>query len=274
MVSLAPESSSRRMSTGGHFFNADSINNSSEEMFSEYTTLNTEVEPQIRSINTPWAIVLQLGVILMMEIAVFVVPVICHLSSSSACIIDDFSILIYVHAGVWIISLAIDRYVRRQHYFSRRNGYLEFYRITRHIRRSAFVVLSGGNVVLTVLMAAIQDACKGKSPCEAIGIERCHYLQILISLETAIILPLYAIYLVRTCKFNRMRAAPDACQDEIMTSFLVTQSHTSEVGFRDEDYLDEVLEKQGDMIRYLRQHNANLGKKILKLTAEVNNRPR
>ena len=42
--------------------------------------------------------------------------------------------------------------------------------------------------------------------------------------------------------------------------------------FRDEDYLDEVLEKQADMIRYLKQHNSNLGKKILKLTTELNKR--
>ena len=36
---------------------------------------------------------------------------------------------------------------------------------------------------------------------------------------------------------------------------------------RDNDYLDEVLEKQADMIRYLQQHNANLGKRLMKLTA-------
>ena len=37
---------------------------------------------------------------------------------------------------------------------------------------------------------------------------------------------------------------------------------------RDNDYLDEVLEKQADMIRYLQQHNANLGKRLMKLTAQ------
>lgn len=37
---------------------------------------------------------------------------------------------------------------------------------------------------------------------------------------------------------------------------------------RENDYLDEVLEKQADMIRYLQQHNANLGKRLMKLTAQ------
>ena len=32
--------------------------------------------------------------------------------------------------------------------------------------------------------------------------------------------------------------------------------------------MDEVLEKQADMIRYLQQHNTNLGKRLMKLTAQ------
>lgn len=38
---------------------------------------------------------------------------------------------------------------------------------------------------------------------------------------------------------------------------------------RDEDYLDDVLEKQADLIRYLKEHNAHLGRKILKLTSQL-----
>lgn len=42
--------------------------------------------------------------------------------------------------------------------------------------------------------------------------------------------------------------------------------------FRDETFMDDVMEKQADLIRYLKEHNAHLGKKILKLTAELNAR--
>lgn len=35
--------------------------------------------------------------------------------------------------------------------------------------------------------------------------------------------------------------------------------------FRDGEYLDDVLEKQADMIRYLQQHNANLGRRLMNL---------
>ena len=37
--------------------------------------------------------------------------------------------------------------------------------------------------------------------------------------------------------------------------------------YRDGEDLDELLERQADMIRYLQQHNANLGRRILELQA-------
>ena len=38
---------------------------------------------------------------------------------------------------------------------------------------------------------------------------------------------------------------------------------------RDGEDLDELLERQADMIRYLQQHNANLGRRILELQAQA-----
>lgn len=37
---------------------------------------------------------------------------------------------------------------------------------------------------------------------------------------------------------------------------------------RDDSYSDQVLERQADMIRYLKQHNVQLGKRLLALTEE------
>ncbi len=39
--------------------------------------------------------------------------------------------------------------------------------------------------------------------------------------------------------------------------------------FRDGEDLDELLERQADMIRYLQQHNANLGRRILELQSQT-----
>ena len=39
---------------------------------------------------------------------------------------------------------------------------------------------------------------------------------------------------------------------------------------RDSECLDDVLEKQADMIRYLQHHNANLGRRLMRLMAQGN----
>ncbi len=38
--------------------------------------------------------------------------------------------------------------------------------------------------------------------------------------------------------------------------------------YRDGEDTDELLERQADMIRYLQQHNANLGRRILELQSQ------
>ncbi len=38
---------------------------------------------------------------------------------------------------------------------------------------------------------------------------------------------------------------------------------------RDGEELDELLERQADMIRYLQQHNASLGRRIMELQART-----
>ena len=45
--------------------------------------------------------------------------------------------------------------------------------------------------------------------------------------------------------------------------------HLYPPAYRDGEDLDELLERQADMIRYLQQHNANLGRRILELQAQA-----
>ena len=64
---------------------------------------------------------------------------------------------------------------------------------------------------------------------------------------------------------------PDVQEEEAAVGFLPAHSG-SEIGFRDETFLDEVLEKQADMIKYLKQHNVHLGKKIIHLQNQIEGR--
>jgi hypothetical protein len=77
-----------------------------------------------------------------------------------------YRIALFIHAGAYIVSLGFDRYfhicfeiiyfkknynLRLYHHYqdvSRRDGYLEFYRQTRNLRRTPLFVISLGNLYI------------------------------------------------------------------------------------------------------------------------------
>ncbi|CAF4374018.1 unnamed protein product, partial [Adineta steineri] len=73
-----------------------------------------------------------------------------------------------------------------------------------------------------------------------------------------------------TIKFNKRRARPDATQDDLLSSFVTSQTSANEIGFRDESFRENVLEKQADLIRYLRERNEQLGRLVLQFKQQVN----
>ncbi|CAF1648863.1 unnamed protein product, partial [Didymodactylos carnosus] len=77
-----------------------------------------------------------------------------------------------------------------------------------------------------------------------------------------------------TIKFNSQRARPDATQEDLSASFITTQTSASEIGFRDETYTESVLEKQADMIRYLRERNVYLGRLVMQYKQDLDSRSR
>ncbi|CAI5680754.1 transmembrane protein 192 isoform X2 [Oreochromis niloticus] len=72
---------------------------------------------------------------------------------------------------------------------------------------------------------------------------------------------------VKVMRFNRERAAPDVSQEELSHTYSLTNAPT-ETGFRGSSNLEEVVEKQADLIEYLKQHNTILSKRLLNLTAQ------
>ncbi|XP_013876149.1 transmembrane protein 192 isoform X3 [Austrofundulus limnaeus] len=72
---------------------------------------------------------------------------------------------------------------------------------------------------------------------------------------------------VKVVQFNKERAAPDVSQEDLSHTNSVTAS-PAETGFRGPTNLEEVVEKQADLIEYLKQHNTLLSKRLLNLTAQ------
>ncbi|XP_078618014.1 transmembrane protein 192-like [Branchiostoma floridae x Branchiostoma japonicum] len=250
MVSLGSEGSRQ----GAYFFDQEASLTSKDEELLVDQTLSAESDPEFHPICTVWAGVTQAVLVVAFAVACFVLP---ELDIS-------ISILVYCQTGLWFLTFLLERYMRYQHFVSRRNGYLEFYRQTKDIRRLPFIVISAGSSLLLALLQLLADL-RQKDGKDA-ALQPDHYIQVLAALELVVTLPCLILYLVRTVRFNRSRASPDVQQDEL--GFLQSHVTSTEVGFRDGDYLDEVLEKQADMIRYLQQHNAHLGRRILHLTQD------
>jgi hypothetical protein len=178
-----------------------------------------------------------------------------------------YHIALYIHAGAYIVSLAFDRLYHHYQDLSRRDGYLDFYRQTRNLRRTPLFIISLGNAILVALIEIFEWH---EPKINADDISKSWYLLIILSsIEVFIILIALVMYLVRTIKFNKERARPDATQDDYLSTFTTTETVANEIGFRDETYKENVLEKQADLIRYLRERNEHLSRLVLQYKQEA-----
>lgn len=71
-------------------------------------------------------------------------------------------------------------------------------------------------------------------------------------------------------RFNQLRPLPDVTRDEWLSPFTQdSYSGMGEVGYHQRGMnLEELLEKQADLIRYLRDHNVKLSHRIMLLVSQ------
>ncbi|CAL1544622.1 unnamed protein product [Lymnaea stagnalis] len=265
MVSL----SSQNTHAGGYFGFSDdrptlySTNTADDDLIIDHIELVASPEMSHKPIRTAWAIILAKILYVALCVSAYLVPLFCD---SNQCGEDSISLTMYIHGGMWFVLFFLDRYLLAKHNESRMNGYLDFYRKTRNIRRVPFMINSCANAIGVIVLKVLDQHC-GKVQCKFL--KTTTYIQILVSAECAIAIIVLIVYLVHTVRFNQKKALPDVTQEELMTSFV--NSHSSaDVGYRNENYIDQVMEKQADMIRYLRQHTENLARRNLALQGEIN----
>lgn len=80
-------------------------------------------------------------------------------------------------------------------------------------------------------------------------------------------------YLIeKVLRFNRLRPPPDVIREEWLSSFTQdTYAGSAEVGYHHVgSNLEEMLEKQADLIRYLKDHNVKLSHRMMLLATQRN----
>ncbi|NXJ65123.1 TM192 protein, partial [Rostratula benghalensis] len=169
------------------------------------------------------------------------------------------TVIIIAKTVLWILHVFFERYVQHHHSKVRSRGYFSIYRSTRHLKRLPLLIHSTGNAAL-LLILSMQHSFPDHSKV---------YLYLILGvlgLELISSLTCLVIYTVKISNFNRAKPRPDIIEEEKMYAY---PSHiTSEIGFRENSSLEEIVEKQGDVIEYLQRHNALLSKRLLALTSQ------
>ncbi|XP_053188383.1 transmembrane protein 192 isoform X2 [Scomber japonicus] len=166
------------------------------------------------------------------------------------------SIIVFGKVGLWVLVFLFSKCVQHHHSRARSRGYLRFYRQTQGLKTLPLSIQSTGNVLLLIVMAAPLTKKV-----------QVYMLLSVLGLELLVGLPCLIYYTVQVMRFNRERAAPDVSQEEHSHNYSITSLPT-ETGFREGSSLEEVVEKQADLIEYLKQHNTLLSKRLLNLTAQ------
>ncbi|XP_028660837.1 transmembrane protein 192 isoform X1 [Erpetoichthys calabaricus] len=231
--------------------------------------LDSAIRPQFKSLHTSWIAILLLLLHVSFTGLSFVLIVFCTIKEKNAqdCkeYIHDFDTQTIVCIGkvsLWLIFAVFERYVQHQHSQTRNRGYLLFYRSTRHLKHLPLLILSTGNAALLLILSVKRSFDRDD-----------HLYTYLIfgvlALELFFSALSLIIYAVKVCKFNNEKPAPDISQEERSNTYSSSRILTStETGFRDSSSLEEVVEKQADLIEYLKQHNTLLSKRLLSIAAQ------
>ncbi|XP_058131366.1 transmembrane protein 192 isoform X2 [Dasypus novemcinctus] len=159
---------------------------------------------------------------------------------------------------LWLLHLLLEQYIQYHHSKVRNRGYNMIYRSTRHLKRLALMIHSTGNTGL-LLTLCIQHSFPEPGKLYVALILAILALELICSLTCLL------IYTVKIRKFNKAKPRPDVLEEEKIYAY--PSSVNSETGFRTISCLEEIVEKQGDIILYLKRHNALLSKRLLTFTS-------
>ncbi|XP_058406294.1 transmembrane protein 192 [Diceros bicornis minor] len=159
---------------------------------------------------------------------------------------------------LWILHFLLERYIQYHHSKVRSRGYNAIYRSTRHLKRLALMIHSVGSTAL-LLILCVQHSFPEPGRLYLVLILAVLALELICSLMCLL------VYTVKIRKFNKSKPQPDVLEEEKIYAHPI--NITSETGFRTLSSLEEVVEKQGDIIGYLKRHNALLSKRLLAFTS-------
>ncbi|XP_018577051.1 transmembrane protein 192 isoform X2 [Anoplophora glabripennis] len=202
---------------------------------------------------------------------VSIVYVVLHPDEKSKC--KEYFIVIYIHIGLWFLTLVVDQIVKIKHHRVRLNGYLEFYQKIRVHACLPIYIVSLWSVIIMFVQTLMQHFYPDNfaEKCLQGGVmSPVAYICALITLEFFIIAGINISYMLKVSNFNKIRPPPDVQKEEWTACTSPENFSQNEIGYKQlGDKVYDFLEKQADLIRHLKEHNARLGEKLMILSAQL-----
>lgn len=175
-----------------------------------------------------------------------------------------YYIMIYLHILFWFLTLIIDYILKKVHHELRINGYLEFYQSTYTLHRLPVYVVSLWNSFLLIVQTlslhyfpdGFFDSCIKSGIASPIV-----YVTVIVIVENVVLSYVHGRYIYRVHSFNSSKQKPDVQRDPIgnpPAPIVQTLTQTA-----------DLLARQADLIRHLREHNEKLSNKLTQTSKDL-----
>lgn len=175
-----------------------------------------------------------------------------------------YFIMLYLRAAFWIITFLFDHLIKHHHEALRLKGYHEFYRATSVHKGVPLYIVSLWNTTILGVAAFMQHYYGPNFGLHCIEgfLSPVVYITVFCIVETFILGLIHGSYIIRVVHFNRTSQLPDALRG--------THSSSGSVGLSQPGSdVTELLEKQADLISYLKDYNAKLNQKLMILNSQL-----
>lgn len=244
-------------SPGGTFFNSNHHAHADEAFLLNPSKSKPNVPEFKGTVNTIFTTVLHLLAMIALEVIMFLPKYVPPIYPNTER--KPFRALATLHACLWLLLLLVGWQHAFSHRKSRVHGYLNFHRKSRFFRKAPFYIVSLGSMFLLVFSVVWEE----NDP------KRLSALKVLFTTELALCIPVTVMYLLQVIKFNRKRDLPDVYRELMARVQIANSINDVDVSLPQDHDLDDVLEKQADIIRFMKQHNESLSRRIRALTEQL-----
>lgn len=198
------------------------------------------------------------GIHLILSMTIFIVGIYLELRWLSEENCRTYYIMIYIRCAFWVVTFVIDILVTRRHNELRRQGYHDFYRKSILTYKNApFAIVTLWNMLIFFIQTIMSEVYDTEFPLHC---QKNIQSPIIFSgIETILLLYFHGTYIMKVYHFNNVHLLPDALRD-MEQPFIGSLGSTFE-----NEKIADLLEKQADLIYYLKEQNVNLKCKLLQL---------